>query len=605
MYFSCIFLTFPTRTSIMKQHTFIYENSTSFCQELEKFQSTVGAYSHAMYFQVLSETLDRTPIDEIWNDLDDYFPSVPKMGLSTNGAITNSKSIDDILVTATWFEEATTKFQFVCIDCSQSNLSEATSALIEQINATPWIKAIELYHTLPKSSTAFLCKSISQLRENISVCGGIACSSDLQGDKSWVRLNRSAMIEHGMIALFLGGDNFHCSMRKISGWQPLGKTFQVTKIKGNVLYELDHEPAFEVYSKYLNISNDDDFFINALDFPMLFHKNGVTITRAAGVSHPDGSVVMSADIDQGATVRLSYGEPLMILDHVYQNLKNLSEFQPDLIQVISCGARKTFWSEHPSYDELAQLSSLAPNRGFFSHGEYLREKNHFNQHNITIVLAAYREGEIDSSKPQIQISSPIDKSVRLPLAFRMATFIRETSFELERMCNHLESINQQLQEVATIDSLTGLENRFSFDAMVKRVWNESDASQNWTMIMLDLNGLKHTNDTLGHEAGDTLIQTAADVLLYSYGRKGKCFRIGGDEFVVLINVTSTQLKFIQDRMATLICEYNLKGKYHLSIAQGSSLLWDENGVRKSISDWKLEADLKMYKDKSLSKDRRI
>lgn len=61
-----------------------------------------------------------------------------------------------------------------------------------------------------------------------------------------------------------------------------------------------------------------------------------------------------------------------------------------------------------------------------------------------------------------------------------------------------------------------------------------DLNTEWAYISLDLNGLKQANDSLGHSAGDELICGAANCMKFAFASYGKIYRIGGDEFVVLI-----------------------------------------------------------------------
>ena len=100
-------------------------------------------------------------------------------------------------------------------------------------------------------------------------------------------------------------------------------------------------------------------------------------------------------------------------------------FAPEVLHIFSCAARKAFWSQHEPTYEITPFKKIAPNTGFFSHGEFLREKGHLNQHNITLVIASMREGPVVKRE---QVKNDIEhreKSTRLPLAARMATFIRE------------------------------------------------------------------------------------------------------------------------------------------------------------------------------------
>lgn len=142
--------------------------------------------------------------------------------------------------------------------------------------------------------------------------------------------------------VFYGGADLHVDSRKISGWKPIGRNFHVTRSDGNILYELGGVPAYEVYNKYLSIKNDQNFFYNALEFPMLYEHNGVSIVRAAGASNPDGSLSMSSDIDEGSIVRLSYGEPQLIEEKIKAESEVCENFAPEVQHIFSCAARKAF-----------------------------------------------------------------------------------------------------------------------------------------------------------------------------------------------------------------------------------------------------------------------
>ena len=96
--------------------------------------------------------------------------------------------------------------------------------------------------------------------------------------------------------------------------------------------------------------------------------------------------------------------------------------------------------------------------------------------------------------------------------------------------NKLESI---LRSAAENDALTGLPNRYCFERdMIK---NE-DSTDPYALLLFDVNYLKRTNDTLGHLAGDRLIQMAAKCISECVANENadNCYRIGGDEFVVLL-----------------------------------------------------------------------
>ncbi len=86
------------------------------------------------------------------------------------------------------------------------------------------------------------------------------------------------------------------------------------------------------------------------------------------------------------------------------------------------------------------------------------------------------------------------------------------------------------KEMAKKDGMTGLYNRNAFDEWE---YNFKEGS-NTLLIICDLNNLKRCNDTKGHEMGDKYLIDAATLILKVFDKVGKCYRIGGDEFCVVI-----------------------------------------------------------------------
>jgi len=582
----------------MKNKVFTFRDVVGFENELALFSKWYKEHgSPTMFFQIHTAELDVEKLKPVWNILEKLFPDVPWFGNSTSGNIVDCDLAESISVSAVIFEKPTTKFMVQQYDFSKEPVTSVAKDILQESIQNPWVKAIEIYHCISSFSTTALCDGLSDLASDIQVFGGIVCSPDITSPNSCVFSSVGGYSKSALLVIFYGGDEFHVQSRKISGWKPIGRNFHVTRSDGNILYELGGVPAYEVYNKYLSIKNDQNFFYNALEFPMLYEHNGVSIVRAAGASNPDGSLTMSSDIDEGSMIRLSYGEPQLIVEKIKEESVVCEQFAPEVLHIFSCAARKAFWSQHEPTYELTPFKGLASCTGFFSHGEFLREKGHLNQHNITLVIASMREGPAVQKSRQKYEDVRTGLESRLPLAARMATFIRETSFELEQINSKLRVMNEHLQDVATTDSLTNLENRLAFDEILKSIAQEDSEGGNWTMVLMDVNGLKYANDTFGHQAGDSLIVAAGNAIRTAYGVSGHCFRIGGDEFAVVTKSPIDSLYIQYSNLQRYIEDYNKNAIYHLSIAVGESRLCSDMGVRKSISDWKMEADLNMYRDK--------
>lgn len=93
----------------------------------------------------------------------------------------------------------------------------------------------------------------------------------------------------------------------------------------------------------------------------------------------------------------------------------------------------------------------------------------------------------------------------------------------------------ELEKLANTDQLSGLYSRNFFQMELSRQieLKEESVNSNFSLILIDINGLKNVNDNIGHVAGDTLILSAANVLKKSCREEDLVCRVGGDEFVVL------------------------------------------------------------------------
>lgn len=114
-----------------------------------------------------------------------------------------------------------------------------------------------------------------------------------------------------------------------------------------------------------------------------------------------------------------------------------------------------------------------------------------------------------------------------------------------------ESISRRLKQerdaerdryafLAAHDPLTGLANRSMFDSQLSRALASSDRNKNIVgLVVIDLDGFKPINDTLGHDMGDNILRTIADRLTSLLRKADTIARIGGDEFAVILeNVAS-------------------------------------------------------------------
>ncbi len=157
-----------------------------------------------------------------------------------------------------------------------------------------------------------------------------------------------------------------------------------------------------------------------------------------------------------------------------------------------------------------------------------------------------------------------------------------------------------VSRLAYHDGLTGIGNRTAFEERLDELEKVRDAAP-VGIVMFDVNDLKYVNDNLGHPLGDSMIRKAAEIVSASFEPEGgECFRIGGDEFAVIMRGDD-----IKERCDKGLREFGSQterhnsapnSKFRISIAHGLFIYDSECGLER-IKDAYKAADEKMYENK--------
>lgn len=124
---------------------------------------------------------------------------------------------------------------------------------------------------------------------------------------------------------------------------------------------------------------------------------------------------------------------------------------------------------------------------------------------------------------------------------RLQQELKQTLEQVRIKNQQLEEAVRQLEDLASTDPLTGLANRRTIQNALEQSFAESTRyGTDLTALMIDLDGFKQLNDSLGHQMGDKLLQSAAKVLQINSRRSDIAGRYGGDEFVVLMPHTGPE-----------------------------------------------------------------
>lgn len=185
----------------------------------------------------------------------------------------------------------------------------------------------------------------------------------------------------------------------------------------------------------------------------------------------------------------------------------------------------------------------------------------------------------------------------------MVAWIKRENAALQRQ---LIEKNEQLEQMAATDPLTGLYNRRHFGHVIEQSFAESDRYDNdLACIMIDMDGFKQLNDTCGHGVGDQVLQLAGRVIKANLRRMDVAARYGGDEFVVLLpQANCDEAAHAAERIAT---EFRAATAATLGRATGLSMSIGIASVKSSESasaeQLMAAADEAMYRSKEAGRDR--
>jgi diguanylate cyclase (GGDEF)-like protein len=165
----------------------------------------------------------------------------------------------------------------------------------------------------------------------------------------------------------------------------------------------------------------------------------------------------------------------------------------------------------------------------------------------------------------------------------------------------LERANDRLRGLSLTDELTGLNNRRGFMILATSLLKFARrAGHPLCLLYIDMDSLKHINDTLGHAEGDIALTHFSHILTETFRDSDVIARLGGDEFVILtIGASQSDLAGIQTRLQGNVDTYNLQSVRGYALSFSLGVIWvDLNSTMEALL---AQADAAMYKHKQSRK----
>ncbi|WP_305804528.1 GGDEF domain-containing protein [Stenotrophomonas sp. YIM B06876] len=160
----------------------------------------------------------------------------------------------------------------------------------------------------------------------------------------------------------------------------------------------------------------------------------------------------------------------------------------------------------------------------------------------------------------------------------------------------LQGDRARLEQLAALDSLTGLPNRRMLEKTLLQLIGDARADRyQHALVILDIDHFKGINDSHGHSAGDTALSDLSMILRFELREHDRVFRFGGEEFVILAHATSREnLESFTERIRKAVYQ-SLRGPDgRITISLGAAMY----GGEKHWQDWFSRADAVLYRAKS-------
>lgn len=328
------------------------------------------------------------------------WPKALVIGCSTAGEISNKGVFDDsLVVTACHFEKPNFKPVWAEVTNMEKTI-EAGRALGQKLKADDLKAVFLLGRGLDINGSALIDGLREVLGQNVVITGGLAGDGGrfqetftlLNGDVSSTRV----------VGFGVYGDSVQIAFGSMGGWEPFGPVRRVTKSKQNVLYELDGEPALDIYKKYLG-DKAKELPASGLLYPFALLKDNQDTTglirTILAVDEKEKSVTFAGDIPENGLVRLMHTNNNGLVggarEAAEQTVKAMKQEEEGLGVLISCVGRKLVMGAdvEDELDAVRDVFGDSTVTGFYSYGEICPQEG-FSEcklHNQTMTITYFYE----------------------------------------------------------------------------------------------------------------------------------------------------------------------------------------------------------------------
>lgn len=328
------------------------------------------------------------------------YPEAYFLGCSTAGEIHNTQVSDgSLVVTAIQFEHTQVVGHWLQIRPNDRGF-QAGQSLAKQFDPAGLQHLFVLSDGLHVNGSELVRGVMTALPDGVTVTGGLSGDGDRFG--STVVMGADIVQPQAIAAVGLYGDRLQVDFGSLAGWSPFGPLRQVTQSQNNILYELDHQSALDLYKIYLG-EHADSLPASGLLFPLnVWPQPGdePLVRTLLAVDAIENSLTFAGDIPEGATVQLMRCSFNRLVEGAAEaaaiSITNISAGEPELAILISCVGRKLVLKQRVE-EEIEGIRDVVGEKtvltGFYSYGEIAASaKGHAPKlHNQTMTITTFAE----------------------------------------------------------------------------------------------------------------------------------------------------------------------------------------------------------------------
>lgn len=338
--------------------------------------------------------------ETIWQELHELYPGAQIAACSTAGEIAGAQVLDDsLVVTGVSFKHSRVATASVRLD-DAADSKALGSLLASRLPHEDLVHVLVLSDGLKVNGSALVAGLSEQLPPQVAVTGGLA-GDGANFVRTTVCLNGCTDFEQ-IVAIGLYGSRLHVGHGSLGGWDPFGIERRITRSEGNVLYELDGEPALDLYKRYL-AEYARDLPASGLLFPLALRgpvgDDAPVVRTILAVDEKARTLTFAGDVPAGHRARLMRANFERLIEGAsgaaHAALRGPAA-DAQLAILISCVGRKLVLKQRVEEEVEAVrdvLGKRAVLAGFYSYGEIspLLPQARCELHNQTMTITTLSE----------------------------------------------------------------------------------------------------------------------------------------------------------------------------------------------------------------------